>query len=104
MHNSSILCATYSGELDCIITGGDDCRITVHYMDGHVPMDGDTLLPTLFDSHLSRVTGVTVMMDGILASVSHDKTIRTWNLIKMKPLQVVDQLWLKNTTHFLYKN
>lgn len=90
MHDCSILCAAYSEELDCIITGGDDCRIAVHYVDGHVPMDGDTLLPTTFDLHSKRVTGVVVMHEGVLASVSHDKTLRTWNLSKMKPLQVCE--------------
>lgn len=101
LHNTNILCATYDPELDCIITGGDDSRIQIHYMDGHVPMDGETELPTSFEAHTERVTGLAIMEDGILASVSHDKTLRTWKLSKMKPLQVAQAL---NANHSIVLN
>lgn len=102
LHSTSILCAAYDPESGCIITGGDDSRIQIHYMDGHVPMDGETELPTTFEGHTERVTGLAIMEDGILSSVSHDKTLRTWNLSKMKPLQVA-QHWGKTISCSLIK-
>ena len=39
--------------------------------------------------HEGRVTGVALLPDWILASVSHDRTIRLWDLHTFKPLKTV---------------
>ncbi|GMH37514.1 hypothetical protein BSKO_05387 [Bryopsis sp. KO-2023] len=89
-HGSTILCATFDPQMECIVTGAEDACIRVHYLDGHVPMDGDTPLPTFFDTHTNRITGLAILEDNVLASVSYDKSLRTWNLFQMKPLQTIE--------------
>lgn len=39
--------------------------------------------------HEGRVTGLALLPDWILASVSHDRTIRLWDLHTFKPLKTV---------------
>jgi hypothetical protein len=47
-HHKSILAITHSRDLDCLITGGEDCTIQLHYLSGSVPTFNDVPLPTSF--------------------------------------------------------
>ncbi len=47
-HSRNVLAITHSRELDCLITGGEDATIQLHYLSGVVPTFNDVPLPTSF--------------------------------------------------------
>lgn len=88
VHEKNIYAILYSPALDCLITGGEDATIQLHYLSGVVPTFNEVPLPTCFSDHEARVTGLALLGNNILASISFDKTLRTWDLTTMKPLSV----------------
>lgn len=90
VHQKNIYCILYSPSLDCLITGGEDATIQLHYLSGVVPTFNEVPLPTYFADHEGRIAGLALIGSGgtLLASISADKTLRTWDLTSMKPLAV----------------
>lgn len=88
-HEKNIYCMVFSQQLNCLITGGEDCTIQVYYMDGNVPIVNDVPLPTSFVEHEGRVTGLALASPTTLISASFDKTIRVWDLATMKLLTTI---------------
>ncbi|MEW5312499.1 MAG: hypothetical protein WDW38_004130 [Sanguina aurantia] len=100
-HTSNIHAMVYSPGLHCIITGGEDCNIQVNYLSqesngmqvnnfsDNVPTYNDVPLPTSFSDHDLRVTGLALMKNNLLASISADKTLRLWDLTTMKAVATV---------------
>ncbi|GFH06432.1 uncharacterized protein HaLaN_01062 [Haematococcus lacustris] len=89
LHNKNILAIAYSPELGCLITGGEDSTIQVKYLNQAVPTFNDMPLPTSFVDHELRVTGLALLKHNVLASISADRCLRTWDLTTMKPLGCV---------------
>ena len=48
MHDKNIYCILYNEQLDCLITGGEDRTIQLHYLGGIIPTFNDVPLPTSF--------------------------------------------------------
>jgi len=89
MHDKNIYTIVYSPALNCLITGGEDATIQFYYLSGEVPTYNDVPLPTSFQDHEARVSGLALLKNRLMASISYDKTIRIWDLTTMKPVHVV---------------
>jgi len=82
-HEGSILCIIYSTEFDMLITGSEDTTIRLWPLGASLDIDasaGDGELPNMLLGHDLRVTGITEVMGHMLASVSHDMSLRFWDL------------------------
>lgn len=88
LHSSNIHCCVHSLDMNALITGGEDSAIRVHYLSGEVPLYNDAPLPTSFNEHTSRVVGLVLLPNKLLLSVSHDRSLRVWDLTTMKCLHV----------------
>ncbi|KAG1651980.1 hypothetical protein FOA52_006100 [Chlamydomonas sp. UWO 241] len=51
MHEKNIHAMVYSEDLECLITGGEDCMIQLYYLNQVVPTYNDVPLPTCFKDH-----------------------------------------------------
>mmetsp|Transcript_33374 Transcript_33374/g.84557 ORF Transcript_33374/g.84557 Transcript_33374/m.84557 type:complete len:866 (-) Transcript_33374:212-2809(-) len=89
LHTKNIHAITYSPALGCLVTGGEDALIRVHYLSGQIPTFNDVPLPTSITDHEARVTGLALLKNNLLASVSFDRSLRIWDLTTMKTVAVV---------------
>ncbi|KAF5833397.1 WD40-repeat-containing domain protein, partial [Dunaliella salina] len=89
LHKRNIYAIVFHQEQNCLITGGEDTTIQLYYLSGEVPTFNDVPLPTSFTDHEARVTGLAMLKNHMLASISFDRTIRIWDLSNMKPVSVV---------------
>lgn len=91
LHEGNIYCIAYSEELECLVSGGEDCSIQLHYLSQQVPTFNDVPLPTFFSDHEERVSGLALLKGRLLASVSYDRSIRVWDLTTMKPVSALHE-------------
>mmetsp|Transcript_22487 Transcript_22487/g.73031 ORF Transcript_22487/g.73031 Transcript_22487/m.73031 type:complete len:760 (+) Transcript_22487:29-2308(+) len=87
-HEGSILCIVYSDELDMLITGSEDQTIRLWPL-GVVetePEEGDL---SILCGHEGRVTGLACCGEHVLASVSHDLSLRFWDLHTKHEMEVI---------------
>ncbi len=54
LHESNIYTMVYSAELECLVTGGEDCTIQLYYLSQVVPTFNDVPLPTSFKVRVVR--------------------------------------------------
>mmetsp|Transcript_26880 Transcript_26880/g.86343 ORF Transcript_26880/g.86343 Transcript_26880/m.86343 type:complete len:403 (-) Transcript_26880:37-1245(-) len=84
-HEGNILCMVFSPELDMLITGGEDKTIRLWHLDGRLGAaalgdEAEEPEQNILFGHEGRVTGLACCSEYMLASISHDMSIRYWDL------------------------
>lgn len=90
-HEASIMCITYSDELDMLVTGSEDTTIRLWPLAQQVvepDTDEEDLL--VLAGHEGRVTGLACCGEHVLASVSHDMTMRFWDLHTKHEIECIE--------------
>lgn len=85
-HEASILCICHVPEYECVVTGGEDRMICGWPVETKVKTSDLAESATAkvqnlrLSGHTSRITGLANLGNGFLASVSHDLSLRVWDL------------------------
>jgi len=90
-HAGSILCISYSAENDMLITGSEDCSIRLWPLSQVHENEGEDEHRNILTGHEGRVTGLACCSDSVLASVSHDRSIRYWDLHTKQELECISE-------------
>jgi len=94
-HEGTIQCIVYSEEMDILITGSEDLTIRIwSFGTSQVRQEKDeneSVDLNILVGHEGRITGLACCSDQVLASASHDKTIRFWDLHTRHEIDVVER-------------
>ncbi|GBG74555.1 hypothetical protein CBR_g18966 [Chara braunii] len=93
-HDGSILSIDYCEDLDLLITGSEDRTIRIWNLDGKrfLPSgDGNPFEGNVLTGHADRVVGVVCCKEQVLVSVSHDMSIRWWDLNTRQETHAVEK-------------
>ena len=100
-HHGPVLCIVHCADLDILITGSEDATIRVWHVHDHsttasassqaeMGVDQEKLHEyNVLKGHESRVSAICVCRDQVLASVSHDLSLRFWDLHTKSELSAV---------------
>jgi len=97
-HEGSVLCIVYSEEMDLLVTGSED--LTIRIWELGVPKiksaaekgaeEDSSVDSCVLVGHTARITALACCSDQVLASVSHDKSLRFWDLHTRHEIDVVE--------------
>ncbi|KAK3240375.1 hypothetical protein CYMTET_49778 [Cymbomonas tetramitiformis] len=90
-HEGSVLCVVYSEEMDLLISGSEDLTIRIWNLGGKVDLENENAELNVLLGHEGRITGLVCCSDQVLASASHDKTIRFWDLHTRHEIDVIER-------------
>mmetsp|Transcript_348 Transcript_348/g.594 ORF Transcript_348/g.594 Transcript_348/m.594 type:complete len:555 (+) Transcript_348:210-1874(+) len=96
-HEGAVQCLVYSEEMDLLVSGSEDLTIRIWELGGPQVRPGaekeedETVDSNVLVGHEGRITGLACCSDQVLASVSHDKSIRFWDLHTRHEIDVVER-------------